>query len=188
MAEVTDVPDFWFSEPYCNGYSDYQEAWFGKAQVFDDEVRSRSEELVLHPSIGGFYGWQETSEDALACTIALDQFSRNIFRGLPQAFAADAKAWSIAGNAIDLGFDRELLTMQRLFFYLPFQHSKNFADQRRGLPNMVKILEGFDGALYDRFVRFPHCNRILGCVTSATEAAFLEEPRSSFGWRFDRIQ
>ena len=79
MAEVTDVPDFWFSEPYCNGYSDYREAWFSKAQVFDDEVCSRFGERVLHASIGDFDGWQEISEGALALTISLDQFLRNIF-------------------------------------------------------------------------------------------------------------
>ena len=109
---------------------------------------SRVGELVLHPSIGDFDGWQETSEGALALTIALDQLPRKVFQGLPQAFAVDAKARSIARRAIDLGFDRGLLTMQRLFFYLPFQHSENLVDQRRSLPNMVDL---FWKALKERY-------------------------------------
>ncbi|MBH63755.1 MAG: hypothetical protein CL569_15165 [Alphaproteobacteria bacterium] len=195
MAEITDVLDLWFGEPGSDGFGKFRGAWFGKDSAFDAEVRSRFGKLVARASVGSFDTWQETPEGALALTIALDQFPRNIFRGLPKAFAADAKARSIALRAIDRGFDRGLLTMQRLFLYLLFQHSGNLADQRQGPPNMVDILEGFEGALYDRFEfaihrhceiierfgRFPHRNQTLVRLTSAIEAAFLKEPRSSFG-------
>ncbi len=144
MAEITDVLDLWFGEPGSDGFGKFREAWFGKDSAFDAEVRSRFGKLVARASFGSFDTWQETPEGALALTIALDQFPRNIFRGLP---------------------------------------------------NMVDILEGFEGALYDRFEfaihrhceiierfgRFPHRNQTLVRVTSAIEAAFLEEPRSSFG-------
>ena len=44
------------------------------------------------------------AKTALAAVIVLDQFSRNIFRGTPGAFANDAKALAIAQMAIAKGF------------------------------------------------------------------------------------
>ena len=48
--------------------------------------------------LGAFDHWGETPEGALGLVILLDQVSRNIHRGSPLAFAADAKA-------LDLGQD-----------------------------------------------------------------------------------
>ncbi|MCY4499321.1 MAG: DUF924 domain-containing protein [Rhodospirillaceae bacterium] len=195
MTGYSEVLAFWFGDPGDEDSNEFRDAWFGKDDAFDSEVRSRFAGVVAKASAGDCDAWQETPDGALALTIVLDQFSRNIFRRHPTAFATDARARSVARRALDRGFDRRFPTMQKLFFYLPFQHSENLADQRRGVAHLTTILGDFDGALYERFHfaihrhceiierfgRFPHRNETLGRATSAAEAAFLEEPRSSFG-------
>lgn len=195
MTGYPEVLAFWFGDPGDEDFNEFRDAWFGKDEAFDSEVRSRFAGVVAKASAGDCDAWQETPDGALALIIVLDQFPRNIFRGHPTAFATDARARSVARRALDRGFDRRFSTMQKLFLYLPFQHSENLADQRRGVAHLTPILGGFDGALYERFHfaihrhceiierfgRFPHRNETLGRATSAAEAAFLEEPRSSFG-------
>lgn len=194
VTEHTDVLDFWFGDPAGDGFGSYREAWFKKEEVFDLEMRSRFGKTVAKASAGRYDAWQETPAGALALIITLDQFPRNIFRGLPKAFAADPKARSIARRAIDRGFDQGFLTMQRLFLYLPFEHSENLADQRRCVALYSEILEDFEDEIrerahfsvhrhceiIERFGRFPHRNETLRRQSSAEEKAFLEEPRSSF--------
>ena len=194
MTEFTEVLRFWFGDPDGGEFGSYREAWFKTDQEFDLEIRSHFGKTVAKASAGRFDAWQETPEGALALIISLDQFPRNIFRGLPKAFAADPKARSIARRAIDRGFDRALLPMQRLFLYLPFEHSENLPDQRRCIALFLQILDGFEDEfrqrarfsvhrhceIIERFGRFPHRNETLRRQTSAMEEAFLKEPRSSF--------
>jgi len=124
---------------------------------------------------------------ALAAVIVLDQFSRNMFRGSAGAFATDAKALVLADEAVACGFDSRLSQKERLFLYLPFEHSENPAMQTRsvalftalGDPEQSKYAEAHK-AIIDRFGRFPHRNAILGRPSTAAEEAFLKKPGSSF--------
>ena len=107
-------------------------------------------------------------QTALAAVIVFDQFPRNMFRGEPKAFATDVLAVSIARHAIERGFDAGLTEQRKSFFYMPFMHSENVADQERcvalfsALPgDMVKYaIEHRD--IVARFGRFPHRNQVLG--------------------------
>jgi len=194
MTDYSDVLEFWFGDPASDGFGAYREAWFEKNEAFDAEIKTRFGKDVAKASAGSYDFWQDTAEGTLALIITLDQFPRNIFRGLPKAYAADHKARSIARRAIDRRFDQGLATMQRLFIYLPFEHSENLADQRRCVALYLEILEDFGDEIRDRahfsvhrhceiierFGRFPHRNEVMRRQSSAEEIAFLMEPRSSF--------
>ncbi len=194
MTEYSDVLEFWFGGPAGADFGSRRAAWFGKDEAFDSEIRDRFGRDVARASAGEYDSWQETAEGALALIVTLDQFPRNMFRGLPEAYAADARARSVARRAVDRGFDRRLTAAQRLFVYLPFEHSENLADQRQCVALFSRMLPDFDEEfrekarfaarrhceIIERFGRFPHRNEALGRRSTAEELAFLKEPHSSF--------
>jgi uncharacterized protein (DUF924 family) len=120
--------------------------------------------------------------------VLLDQVPRNLFRGQGRAFASDAAARAIAREAIDQGFDRNLPQPQRLFLYLPFEHSESLADQDESVRLIGALDENPTWKDYAirhrdviaRFGRFPHRNAALGRRNTAEETAFLATPGSSF--------
>lgn len=123
----------------------------------------------------------------LAAVLALDQLPRNMFRGEPRAFATDAEALVLARAAVDHGLDRAMTTDERLFLYLPFEHTEDLADQERAVA-LIGALGDDEYTRYAvahrdvirRFGRFPHRNEILGRISTAEETAFLAEPGSRF--------
>ena len=124
---------------------------------------------------------------ALAAVIVLDQFSRNMFRGTPRAFANDAKALAITQKALAKGFAGALSSEEELFLYLPFEQQENVDAQARsvelisalGDPELTKFAQAHKYVI-DRFGRFPHRNGILGRTSTAEELEFLKGQGSSF--------
>ena len=190
IPSPNEVLQFWFSERS-------RPLWFEKNQAFDDEIRRRFGDAVAAACNGELESWSRTPESALALVLLLDQFTRNVYRGTPRAFAGDARARAVARAAIDRGLDRQLPLDRRHFFYLPFEHSENADDQRRCVALFRAWAEAHDGAqrdqalaqmtyvyrhqeIVERFGRFPHRNAILGRESTAEELAFLNEPHSSF--------
>jgi uncharacterized protein (DUF924 family) len=121
--------------------------------------------------------------------LLLDQFTRNIFRDTPRAFAGDAQALEMASVAVDGGLDRALDHNERWFLYMPFQHAEDLAAQEHSLALFRVLTRDDPGALkwaehhasiIRRFGRFPHRNAILGRTSTAEEVAFLREPGSRF--------
>jgi len=162
--------------------------WFKKDLAFDARVREGF--LVLHEALvsrGNNNGLLSDAYTALAAVIVMDQMSRNMFRDTPRAFAADAKALRLAKAAIARGFDAGLTKDQRLFLYLPFEHSEDRRSQARsvalirslGDPELQKWAEAHK-AVIDRFGRFPHRNGVLGRAPTREEVEFLKQPDSSF--------
>jgi uncharacterized protein (DUF924 family) len=155
--------------------------WFKRDDAFDAEVRSRFLGTYEAAARGDLRAWEAEAESALALTIVLDQFPRNLFRGDPRTYATDAFAREIADRAISRGFDQQVASELRTFFYLPFMHSEGLADQERCIElyraandvDSVKWAEHHAGIIR-RFGRFPHRNRILGRATTPEEQAFLE--------------
>jgi uncharacterized protein (DUF924 family) len=175
-----DVLSFWFSE-------ETRPKWWVKEDSFDARMRERFGAALEAAQSGALDHWAETPDGALALVILLDQAPRNIHRGTPQAFAADAKALAIAKAAIAKGFDAALPSERRNFLYMPFQHSERLEDQERG----VALFAGNDVAdglkwmtahrdIIARFGRFPHRNAVLGRDSTAEELDFLQQPGSSF--------
>lgn len=188
---VADILSFWFGSPEDPGFGKPQKAWFTKNPDFDRAIRSRFLDDCEQAARGQLNPWKDTPDSCLALILLLDQFPRNLFRGLPQAFATDAQALEIARWAIDSHFDRALLPVQRWFIYLPFEHSEDLACQRQSIALFQQLEFDADSTstidyairhyqVIERFGRFPHRNAILGRDSTPEEMAFLQEAGSSF--------
>jgi uncharacterized protein (DUF924 family) len=155
--------------------------WFEKDAAFDENIRARFLETYEAAAAGKLSDWEQTAEGALALTIVLDQFPRNMFRGDARTYAADPQARAVAERALERGFDRVVPLPDRQFFYLPFEHSEAMADQERccalvaatGDADLLKWAQ-LHADIIRRFGRFPHRNTMLGRATTAEEQAFLD--------------
>lgn len=186
------ILNYWFGETGAN-----PQLWWGKNPHADHEITQQFQADYDKAIAGELDTWQENPKELLAVIILLDQFSRHIFRNTPKAFAADpiARQWTQAG--IDRGYEQHYSIHEKSFLYLPFEHSESLADQEKCVALFQTLLDnaapkdkeaahqGLDFALgheriIKRFGRFPHRNAILGRETTAEEAAFLQEPDSSY--------
>jgi uncharacterized protein (DUF924 family) len=181
MMTFHDVLGFWFS-------SATRPKWFEQSDAFDGEVRRLLLPLHEQAAAGRLAEWREHPEGCLASVILLDQVPRNVFRGTPRAFASDPAARELTKLAIERGYDTGLDKDQRLFLYLPLEHSEDLADQRLSVEitrTRIGDPEYLDYAerhlrIIQRFGRFPHRNRILGRPSTEEEIEFLKQPGSSF--------
>jgi len=176
---------FWF----CGARA--RREWFAKDAAFDAAIRHRF--LTLHEAAaaGMHAAWQERPGDCLALVIALDQFPRNLFRGEARAFATDAAALAAARLAVARGYDATMLPVERLFLYLPFEHSESLEDQWRSLALIAPLAAWPETAdvygwtvrhweIIRRFGRYPHRNAALGRKSTPAEIEFLAQPGSGF--------
>lgn len=161
--------------------------WWAKSEEFDQLIRARFSAVHCVAQRCELDGWRSTAPGRLAEIIVLDQFSRNLYRDQPQAFACDALALALAQVAVAAQADLELDLRRRVFFYLPYMHSESrvvhVAAQRLfsvpGLEDSLRF-ELKHRAIIDRFGRYPHRNAILGRISTAEELEFLATPGSSF--------
>ena len=169
---VSAVLRFWFTELMPR-------QWFIKDEELDALIRERFLPAYEHVRQSLFADQELSARETLAAVIVLDQFPRNMFRGTPQAFATDAQALAMAQSAVAQGQDRELSKKQRLFLYMPFQHSEDRAVQARSIELFTALGENLGYArrhqeVIERFGRFPHRNAILGRTSTPEEREFLE--------------
>ena len=178
--QAQDILDFWFDP-------DHRSLWFAKSDEFDAKFRERFQAIHHQAIQAELWSWRKTAEGRLGEIIVLDQFSRNLFRDQPQAFAHDSMALMLAQEAISLQLDAQLSPDHRSFLYMPFMHSESkliheFAlklFQRLG--NEINLsFEKKHKLIIDRFGRYPHRNAILGRSSTAEELEFLTQPNSSF--------
>ena len=155
--------------------------WFAHDAPFDAHIRVTFLSVYEAAAAGQLAAWEATAEGSLALVIVLDQFPRNMFRATPQAFTTDAAARAAANRALKRGYDQDVAEIMRGFFFLPFTHSEDLADQQRGvaLYREAGDEDGLKWALIHadiirRFGRFPHRNIVLGRATTAEEQAFLD--------------
>jgi uncharacterized protein (DUF924 family) len=160
--------------------------WFRKDSRFDDSIRLKFEPVHFRAARGEYDAWRGSAEGCLALLILLDQFPRNLWRASAHAFATDPLARTIARQAIQNDFDQEVEPELRPFFYLPFEHSEDPADQDLSvtLTTALRDATGDEETLkwaivhrdiITRFGRFPHRNRALGRETTPEEQAFLDD-------------
>lgn len=190
MSIQTRILDFWFAD----GPSTKRAIWFQSTPEFDAGCRDLCGDLLAPAREGGLDDWAETAPGALALLLVLDQMPRNIHRGTALAFASDAKARAMARLALDRGFDQQVTLAQRTFFYLPFEHAENMADQdiavrlltalglEPGVENGARTIEFAERHrdVIRRFGRFPHRNAALGRVSTVAEADYLARPGAGF--------
>lgn len=175
-----EVLRFWFEESSPKQH-------FAKDPEFDEQIRSRFGELHARAAAGDLADWRSTPQGRLAEVIILDQFSRNIHRGTPAAFAQDDMALTLAQEAVRVGADTALTPEQRVFLYMPYMHSESEATQEKsvqlyevlGIENNLRFARAHKDII-DRFGRYPHRNEILGRASRPDELAFLDMPGSSF--------
>ncbi len=185
-----EILDFWFGRPGTPDYGNEREVWFRKSPAFDAAIRSRFGDAIETALAGGFAEWS-APRPALARIVLLDQFTRNVFRGTPRAFAGDARALRLAGEVAERGDDRALIAEERWFAYMPFVHAESTLAQQRavelfrrlrdetGLADPLEWAEKH-AEVVRRFGRFPHRNAILGRTSTSDELAFLAMPGSRF--------
>jgi uncharacterized protein (DUF924 family) len=176
---VSEVLHFWFDELG-------EARWFAKSEHTDAQIRERflwlQERLVADDGIDG-----AMRRPLLAAVIVLDQFSRNLFRDTPRAYAADPIARRLARRAIAQGLDVGMTAQERMFLYLPFEHSEDRADQALAVELLAQLgnaeWTGYalkHQAIIDRFGRFPHRNAILNRDSSADEVECLQQREDWF--------
>ena len=180
---ASEILKFWFERD--------RKAWFEKNPAFDDEIRQRFAGLYELGASDRLHDWRQAPDSCLALVILLDQFPRNMFRDSAKAFAADPLAREAARVIVEHGWDKRMTPDERLFAYLPFEHSESLADQERCLDLMKEISVFPETAdmpkwaeahlrIIRRFGRFPHRNAALGRASTPEEAEFLGQPGSSF--------
>jgi len=173
-ASAAEVVSFWRDAG--------PDRWFTKDAAFDGQIRERFFDTYEAEAAGKLSGWEGDAQGALALLILLDQFPRNMFRGDARAFATDPLARAVAAGAIVRGFDSQVPADLRSFFYLPFEHSEDLADQERGIA-FYKASGDADGLkwaeihadIIRRFGRFPHRNAVVGRATTPEEQKFLDD-------------
>ncbi|CAN5400154.1 DUF924 family protein [soil metagenome] len=199
METIASIHSYWFGSEVDDILVAQRQSklWWSKDRDTDHEIRNRFESTVTSAAEGGLSEWAESPRGLLALLLLTDQFPRNIYRGMPEAFAFDslAQQWSKSGLAS--GMDRKLRPIERVFFYLPLEHSELLADQEHSVQLFTQLyqdvaedhMDTFRGFLMfalrhrrviERFGRFPHRNQILGRISTPEEVEFLKEPGSSF--------
>ncbi|WP_038247106.1 DUF924 family protein [Ghiorsea bivora] len=175
-----DIITFWFKTLT-------PKQWFIKDAALDQLIHKSFHAIHAAALRGELYMWRETPEGRLAEIIVLDQFSRNMFRDNPKAFASDTLALVLAQEAIRQGDDQRIVIEQRAFMYMPYMHSESAliheqAEQLFSQPGAEYNYE-FElkhQAIIKRFGRYPHRNAILGRESTPEEITFLKQPESSF--------
>ena len=171
--------------------------WWSKNPQIDSEIRRRFEISVIRAAADELSDWRSNPRGCLALILLTDQFPRNIYRDSPRAFAQDPKAlaWSLDGIAE--GLDTKLRPIERVFFYLPLEHSESLDHQDRSVKQFRQLIDAVGAdqknvfaeyldfaarhrEIIARFGRFPHRNKILDRESTPDELAFLAEPGSSF--------
>ena len=172
VASPDSVLAFWRDAGY--------DRWFTRDDAFDAEVREKFLPTYEAAVAGKLGDWEATADGALALCIVLDQFARNMFRGDARTYAADPLARAAANRALKRGDELDVPAAERGFFFLPFMHSEDMADQDRcvalyreaGDDNLKYALRHAE--IIRRFGRFPHRNAALGRATTPEEQAYLD--------------
>lgn len=186
-ALASEILVFWFGTDRLGEEVAFREEWFRQDAAFDAAIAERFADPTAAAIAGRFQAMAADAEGTLALTLLLDQFPRNLYRGDGRAFAGDTRARAVAGHALARRFDTAMGQRQRVFLYLPFEHSESLADQERSVALFAALgdARALDYAerhrdVIARFGRFPHRNTALGRTDTAEEAAFLLTPGSSF--------
>ena len=200
VAKQKEVLEFWFGDLEQGFPKEMSQQWFaqqdpGKTSPFDQEIRERFQKDIILATLGAYDDWKKTAQGKLALILLLDQFPRNIFRGTPQAFAYDKLSKEIAQNGLQEGQDLKLSFAERLFFYLPLEHSEDLNDQKHAssligqlakeVPSQLKedFKEHYRMAIMhqkaiENYGRFPWRNSILNRKSSPKEEIYLSNPEN----------
>jgi uncharacterized protein (DUF924 family) len=191
IKDIQGIHRFWFGTLDAQGFAapDRQKLWFRAGAQTDATIRERFGNLVERALSGELDSWTKSDPGLIALVLLLDQFTRNIYRDTPRAFAGDPQALSLASSAIAARRHLALPAIHRVFLYLPLEHSEDLATQEvclrlyaeleqdagaARIGNFTRYVEAHRDVIA-RFGRFPHRNAILGRTSSPQELAYLEQ-------------
>jgi uncharacterized protein (DUF924 family) len=201
MPTPNDILTYWLpSLPDAAAMAAARTRWFSGSPVVDDEVRERFGPTLEQARRGELDGWATEPRGLLALVIVLDQFSRHLYRGTPQAFSQDPAARALALRAIDAGVDLGFDVPARLFLGLPLEHTEDLAMQHRSVAYFEALAGDAPPPFQElathslefarrhldpiaRFGRFPQRNEALGRASTPEEQAYLADLASQ-GRRF----
>lgn len=185
MNTLDDVLEFWFGKPGDPGYGEARESWFKSTPEIDAETVERFGALYEEAAAGKLDDAMDTPGGCLALVLVMDQLPRNMFRGSAKAFATDAKALAVSKHAITNGLDADMSENEKVFLYMPFQHSEERGDHVQSI-ELFATLEGEETlkfahahkAVIDQYGRYPHRNQILGRDSTPEELDYLKDADS----------
>mgnify|MGYP000152492289 FL=1 len=191
---ANEVLSFWF-----RGIQDLNSieesrvyVWFKSDSEFDQEIKAKFADKIEKAANGEFNHWKETPKGTLALVVLLDQFPRNVYRGEPESFKYDTAALEVCLEAIQKQIDQRLFPIERMFLYLPLEHSESLEMQNLMIEKCLEVKEATPTtitnvaqmwldyayrhkAVIERFGRFPARNSVLSRETSQEEGLFLSE-------------
>ncbi len=204
MSRADEILNFWFEgladDKLLDKNSRAVKKWFIKDKAFDAEIRAKFESDYAKARGGSCKSWEAAARTRLALIVLFDQFSRNMYRDTPQAFATDSLALDLTLRSVKEKFDSQLQLIERIFLYMPLMHAEDRAVQtlslqffnalvhesRKKSPQNISYYEySFEfarrhQAIIEKFGRFPHRNVILKRTSTPEETAFLRNPGSKF--------
>lgn len=197
---ISDIVAYWLGPALDGPEIAYarRDWWYDGPPSADAEIRSRFGEHVARACNGELEDWRATPEGTFALILLLDQFTRNIYRNTPDAYLGDKQAFEIMQGAMDRGLDQDLHLVARIWFYHPYHHAEDLAEQDRGIALLNTLLnispepwhryigrsiKGWTRHrnIVARFGRFPHRNAVLGRENTDDERAFLNDDGEAFG-------
>ena len=200
VATIQDILGYWFGEFNEHGTTVENKGslWWGGGAELDREIRERFGETVEAAGRGELNHWAETAEGRLALVILLDQFTRNVYRKTAKAFSFDPLARSLVLEGLANGHDKELHCIQRVFFYMPLEHSEEMVHQEQCVEVFEALLQEVveevkpvfqdylnfayrHKAIIDRFGRYPHRNNVLARESTQEELEYLGGGGDTFG-------
>lgn len=198
-ADAAAVLAYWFGglEHTPEWFGARMKLWFMGGAKVDEEIRARFGALVDKAEAGELAAWRSTPKEALALVVLLDQFALNVHRNGARGYRCSEAAIPVAKEILARGWEAVLTPAERIFTYMPLEHSEELADQERCLERFRVLLEeapaelkGVMGGSLDyaerhlrvvkRFGRFPHRNEALGRTSTAEELAFLASDEAPF--------
>jgi uncharacterized protein (DUF924 family) len=199
LENPASIRDYWFGSHPDDATIARQRSkfWWSRNDDTDQEIRHRFENEVHKAANHALDAWADSPAGLLSLVLLTDQFPRNIFRNTAKAFAFDALAQTWCKIGLDRHLDGKLRPIERVFFYLPLEHSECLDHQEQSVQLFTRLYQEVSAEQMDtfrvflifalrhrhviaRFGRFPHRNEMLGRVSTPEEIAFLKEPGSSF--------
>lgn len=204
MKSIESILQFWFGSltdaTAIDKKSPPAKLWFNGGKAFDEEIRQKFLRDYQNARAGEYKEWEQSARGRLALVVIFDQFSRNMFRGTPQAFETDEQAIVLTRASVRDGKDKELMLIERVFLYMPLMHAESINQQEDGVRQFTRLVEEAQAQgslntgyfeynlkyslqhrdIIEKFGRFPHRNAILNRQSTSEEMAFLNSPGSSF--------
>ncbi len=198
--DIQRVLDFWFCDSELDSpqLDSRMDRWFGASDELDAQIHEEFGTLIEQATAGRLDDWTKTPKGRLALIILLDQFCRNVYRGSAGAYTHDKTALKIAIEGTMAGDHKQLNSFERMFFFMPLQHSESLKIQEKSVGIFNALAETVSGTLHETFLaaaqfaelhrdivaefgRFPHRNAVLGRPNSSAEATYLADDNPSFG-------